>query len=208
VRSSVAFSTLGWFDDPLLTNLLRLEPERLVDVVLHELLHSTIYLSGQTAFNESFASFVGARGAIDFFTRRGEDERARHAGDLWEDSLTFSRILGEALAEIEAAYTSGVTAEEREGLFAAVRARFESARWRTSSHSDMSEATLNNAVLVHLRLYYDRLSLFDDALRANGENLKDTITKIADTARDAADPFGVLVSTPAQTSISSSRRMP
>lgn len=208
-RSSVAFSTLGWFDDPLLSNLLRLEPERLVEVVLHELLHSTIYLSGQTAFNESFASFVGGRGAIDFFTRRGEPERARHAADLWADTLTFSRVLAEALAELETAYAKGVTLEEREKLFEATRERFRSAEWRTSSHADMSEAPLNNAVLVHLRLYYDRLWLFEAWFREKGEDLNATIAWVEEVARDAPDPFLALgLGADAQTSILSSRRIP
>lgn len=73
MRTSAAFSTLGWFDDPLLSHLLRFDKTALAEVVFHELFHNTLYLKGQGAFNESSANFVGHRAAIEFFkTKHGE----------------------------------------------------------------------------------------------------------------------------------------
>src|SRR5690606_18197375 len=56
LRPASAFSTLGWFNDPLVSATLRADSLRLVDTVIHEILHSTFYASGQAVFNESFAN--------------------------------------------------------------------------------------------------------------------------------------------------------
>src|SRR6266498_3386107 len=67
MRTSAAFSTLGWFDDPLLSHLLKYDRVMLSEIVFHELFHNTLYLKGASAFNESVANFIGHRASIDFF---------------------------------------------------------------------------------------------------------------------------------------------
>jgi predicted aminopeptidase len=89
VRPSTAFSTLGWFDDPLLSTLLRYDRVALVETVIHELLHNTAYPAGQAAFNESFATFAGHRGAILFFAMRGDEALRRQAESAWQAALAF-----------------------------------------------------------------------------------------------------------------------
>lgn len=192
VRPSIAFSTLGWFDDPLLSNLLRYAPLRLTEVILHELLHNTIYVAGQVSFNESFATFVGWRGAVAFFESRGDLARARRAEDGWQDAITFSNVLGNAIADLEQAYEAGAGRGDRTPLFEAARTRLRAATWRTDEYAHVAERPLNNAVLVHLRLYADRLGLFERYWQATGADLRTTIRLIAERAKEAEDPFAAL----------------
>jgi len=70
-----AYSTLGWFDDPLLSSMLRRDDARLAGVIFHELAHQQLYLPGDTAFNESYASFVEQEGLRQWLALRGEPAR-------------------------------------------------------------------------------------------------------------------------------------
>ena len=103
---SVAFSTLGWFDDPVLSSWLRADPVRIAELLIHELLHRTWYVSGDTVFNESLANFVGSVGAIEFFrVHDGPDapttQRARAA---WAETLVESRQWSDAVTELKDLY--------------------------------------------------------------------------------------------------------
>ena len=104
IKPSAAFSTLGWFDDPLLSHLLRNDKVTLAEVVFHELFHNTLYVKGAGNFNESSANFIGHRAAIDFFRERFGADSAEHrrAIQAWQEELEFSEFiekLGESLTE-------------------------------------------------------------------------------------------------------------
>ena len=83
-----AYSTLGWFDDPILKSFLGFEAPALADLIFHELAHSVVYVQGDSVFNESFASFVGNRGAVLWLQREGGD------GDAYEAQLAAQRAYG------------------------------------------------------------------------------------------------------------------
>jgi len=192
VRPSIAFSTLGWFDDPLLSNLLRLDAGRLADVVLHELLHNTIYLAGQASFNESFANFVGQRGAIAFFIERGDAATVETATARWLDSLDFSAFLGDELARLQEAYARGVDAAAREDLFAAMQHRFAARTWRTNRFSDFAETPINNAILAQRRVYAGDLALFERCFEQRGGDLAETIRFVLAATHRADDAYTAL----------------
>jgi predicted aminopeptidase len=192
VRPSVAFSTLGWFDDPLLSSLLHYEPAALADVIIHELVHNTMYLPGRVAFNESLANFIGARGAVLFFEGRGEMEMAERAGAHLEDMLVFSRFLAGLAARLERAYASGIDREQRERLFSAAQEEFRALPWRAETYKGFDRIRLNNAVIVHQLIYATRLDLFEQAYVAAGGDLAATIERIRQVCEDTRDPFAAL----------------
>ena len=73
-----AYSTLGWFADPITGPMLRQGPERLVETVIHELVHATVFAKSQADFNESIATFIGEEGRVAFFAEtEGPDAGAR-----------------------------------------------------------------------------------------------------------------------------------
>jgi predicted aminopeptidase len=202
LRPTSAFSTLGWFNDPMVSALLRYDSVALANTVVHEILHNTFYAAGQAQFNESFANFVGARGAIDFFCRpeRAEPAHCQEARDAWHDELLFSRFLGDLVARLEALYARTDLSPEQK--IALREPAFEDARrvfaehvlpeMRTRDFAGFARAPLNNATLLARRLYYGRLDLFERAYEQNARDLPRTIQAVIGAARGAADPYTAL----------------
>lgn len=193
VRPAGAFSTLGWFNDPLLNTILRYDDVTLVSTVIHELLHNTVFVPGQVAFNESFANFVGDRGAIEFFClREGHDApRCEQARDGWHDNLRFAAFLNSLVADLEAIYGRDDLSYEtklvmREAVFADSRRRFAEEvepELRTGGFRGFVRRPLNNATLIGTRLYYDRLGLFEAVFEHFGGDYVATIHAVIDAAR-------------------------
>jgi predicted aminopeptidase len=201
LRPSDAFSTLGWFNDPLLSTSLRRDSVDLVNTVIHELTHNTFYAPGKTAFNESFASFVGARGAAAFFRSRGQPAAAARADDGWEDE----KLLGDfwtALAHtLDSAYAAHKESREarilvRDTVYQRARVRLIAdigPRLRTVSPLYAERVPLDNASLLARRLYARNLELFDAVYFKEGKNLKRTIGRIIGLAKAAPrDPYEAL----------------
>jgi predicted aminopeptidase len=200
VRPSGAFSTLGWFNDPLLNTLLRYGDIALASTVIHEITHNTLYLKSQAGFNESFASFVGDRGAILFFCEReGPDaDRCRQAADAWHDTRAYGRFITGFIDDLRALYgradlTSDQKIAQREAVFDAARTRFVTdvaPQLRTRGYRDFPERELNNATLIGVHLYYERLDLFEAVYLHFGEDLVAATRAIENAARaHPDDPF-------------------
>ncbi len=193
VRSAAAFSTLGWFADPLLEHLLRHDRGYLVNLVLHEVYHNTFYVPGESAFNESVACFVGYRGAIEFFRSRGERVRLREAEREWRDELRYATFLQGVVNRLRAEYAAAPTRADalraREGEFTAARAAFAKLDLPRARYGSFLTEPLNNAVLIQDRLYTTDLGLFD-AIYARTGGLRAALDFIEAAARqEKTRPF-------------------
>ena len=153
-----AYSTLGWFADPVLNTMLRWDDERLAAVIFHELAHQRLYVAGDTAFNESFATFVEREGLRQWRASRGlpaADPRALRQRDQFIALVLASR------GRLERLYASG---HPDSALRAGKAAEFERLRgeyrqlrqgeWGGVGRYDgWIEGPLNNAKLLPFGLY-------------------------------------------------------
>jgi predicted aminopeptidase len=158
VRGTTAFSTLGFFHDPVLSTMISRGPEALgdlVDVVLHESVHATLHLEGQSYFNESLASFVA-----DHLTQRYLAETPGVLPvqrEAWQAQQARSEKLSvdlhEAYVELERIYLSGDSVEvkrtRKAAYLTALRARLQ---WK---------GRLNHATLMGQRTYSSGSKGFD-----------------------------------------------
>jgi predicted aminopeptidase len=203
LRPTSAFSTLGWFADPLLSSLLRADEVDLVETITHELSHNHLFVPSQVTFNESFANFVGRVGSAAFFCSRGgsgpDSVKCARAQARWRDEVRFSRFLDGFLSELRALYGDPALSSEekirrRDDLFAAARARFDAEVRPTFEElrfSFFGNSRINNAQLISTMIYYHRLYDFDALLRQSGD-LKTAVATLKAGAEDAPDAYTLL----------------
>ena len=179
VRGAGAYSTLGWFRDPLWRSMLRWDVEQMSNTVLHELAHATLWLKGHGRFNESFASFVGDE-ASERFLRSIEGEHPEVMQlyrDEEVDRATYRAFMHGLVQRLEALYESGLPRDEvlrrKEELIARARLEYAEQEWRLQGYSRAMNPnrTVNNARLKQFRVYNTGTSDFDDALFRFGGDL-------------------------------------
>ncbi len=198
VRPSVAFSSLGFFDDPLLTNLLRLDRVELAGVIIHELFHRTYYLPSDAMFDESAATYVGSAGAVAFFAAT-EGESASDtiaARGVLESNLKFARFLLKQQARLLDIYMKDLPKDEllkrRELAFQALKANYTALAPTLSGleRFDLDKHPLNNAALVNYLIYFHDLDNFAALDRLNRGDLRATIEQMISIAKaNPYDPF-------------------
>lgn len=201
LRPSDAFSTLGWFNDPLLNTSLRRDSIDLANTVIHELTHNTFYASGQAPFNESFAMFVGARGAAAFFRSRGSDSSALRLEARWDDDKLLAGFWARVIKSLDSAYKAHPNDKAwriavRDTVYARTRATLVTEiapQLKTISPLYAQRTPLDNASLLARRVYASDLQLFDDVYEREGRNLRRTIGRVIGLAKSRpGDPFGVI----------------
>jgi predicted aminopeptidase len=197
IRASAAFSTLGWFDDPLLSHLLRYDKVVLSEIVFHELFHNTLYVKGAGAFNESAANFIGHRAAIDFSRERfGVDsEEHRRAIRSWAEEREFGSFIAELVQTLTELYGREIPRDEklrlREEVFTRAKMDWSGRIADRPEHRAraFTQQPLNNAVLMHYVVYLKDLDLFEAIYEATGRSLTRTIQKIKGAVEDGGEPF-------------------
>ena len=199
IRPSAAFSTLGWFNDPLLSTVLRDDSVELAATVIHEILHNTVWAPGFVAFNESFANLVGYRGAEAFFRARGDRRNADRAAARWRDELRLGRFYAELVARLEALYAPGIAGpalrEERIRIFQAAQSQLAGPVGRTLETLDghrLAERPLNNAAVLAQRLYRTDLGQLDRVLAAHHGVLRAAVADVRSRLAAGGDPWRAL----------------
>ncbi len=198
VRSAVAFSSLGFFNDPLLSNLLRLDRVELAGVIIHELFHRTYFLASNVMFDESAATYVGSRGAVDFFseTEGPNSTDAIAARGVYQSDQKFAAFLLQEEARLLQLYQSGLPEAEilkrRAPIFVEINQDYAKLKPTLTglARFDLDSEKLNNAVLLNYLLYFHDLSNFAALQALNRDDLKRTIVRIIDLAKsNPDDPF-------------------
>ena len=201
-----AFSTLGWFNDPLLPTTLRADSLNLANTVIHELTHNTYYAPGGAVFNESFANFVGSRGAERFFRSRGQGATADEVIASWKDDRMMGRFWAELYHTVDSTFKAhpgegaAHVAERialRDSLYGEARSTLVhdvGPQLRTISPKALERVRLDNAVLLSRRVYLTDLDAFDAVLTRFHGDLRRTIAEIIAAAKadDTKKPFDVV----------------
>jgi len=173
-----AYSTLGWFDDPVLSTFIRYPEAELARLIFHELAHQLLYVKDDTRFNESFAVTVEQAGLERWLAANGDErERAAYAR-LQTIRNGFVALLLKYQAILKAYYERDIPAEQKRAgkarRFAEMEAEYRElkASWGGFAGYDRWFAGKpNNATLASVALYTDLVPAFQALLAREGGDL-------------------------------------
>jgi len=178
-----AYSTLGWFDDPVTLNLIRGSTVDLVETILHEMTHATLYVPGQSGFNEGIAVLLGKVGACRFFEAKygRHHPLAAEARRNLEDERLFSAFLDSFIKNLEDIYGSPVHRDlkvsRRESCFRDAQVAFDrlKPRLQTRRYTAFGGHGLNNAYFAVVALYHRYFHVFEGVLVYHDNSLEKTL---------------------------------
>ena len=176
VAPATAYSTLGWFDDPLLDTMFTHGPAQFAGTLFHEMAHLALYVKNATVFNESFASFVEETGVRLWLESIGDEAAYRE----WQDDRIrrneIDRLFRLLRPELEALYTSDLSEdrmrESKQQAFDRLCAAVNEPGAPDRS-SDSARCNLNNASFGLRQAYHGGRCAFQALYReANGDMVR------------------------------------
>lgn len=201
VRGVSAFSTLGKLTDPLLSSMLGYSDHDLVNTIIHELVHTTLFIKNNIDFNERLAVFVANKGTeIYYYQKEGpESKTVQQIKNENEDDALFSQFISQELDDLKKWYenfdhSQKLTAEEKEALrqkrFEQIKTSFTqnlTQKLKTKSYSNFPNRVMNNATLGNYHTYMKNLDLFEKVYQKNGSNIPQFLNKCKEL-NDVDDP--------------------
>ena len=182
VRGVTAYSTLGWFNDPLLSSMLRGREAYLVNTIIHESVHATLFIKSEADFNERLATFLGNKGMELFYQKTEGANSATLKAVLFdsEDDQIFSQFISRELKQLEQWYQQVTpeqkTEEIRQQRIAQIQKNFESQilpKLKSHSMENFGKVRLNNARLVVYKTYMQDLKDFEKLYVLTGNNFSE-----------------------------------
>ncbi|OGI48764.1 MAG: aminopeptidase [Candidatus Muproteobacteria bacterium RIFCSPHIGHO2_12_FULL_60_33] len=178
VGGAPAYSTLGWFNDPLLNTFIHRAEADLAGLLFHELAHQVLYVSGDTAFNESFATVVELEGVKRWFERHGTAQQARAYRQKIQRREQFILLVRKHKTRLAEIYASNLNdAEKRSAkirVFEELRSDYEILKASWGNYADYDKwisQDLNNAHLAAIGMYSQHVAAFQKLLAQQGDNL-------------------------------------
>lgn len=169
VRGVTAYSTLGWLQDSLLSSMLRYKEHDLVNTIIHELVHTTIYIKNNADFNEKLAVFVGNKGT-ELFYKEIEGENSitlKKIKDEHDDDILFSSFITREIQDLQNWYDMPSLSKnetERQKRLQQILEHFQTVKkdFKTNSYLKFEKEKMNNARLGLYKTYMENLNVFEE----------------------------------------------
>ncbi|HID80756.1 MAG TPA: aminopeptidase [Chromatiales bacterium] len=162
-----AYSTLGWFDDPVLSSMIHQGELLLAQTIFHELAHQQLYVKDDSVFNEAFASTVGEQGVFRWLKEAGRIEDLVRYQKYLTRKGEFLDLLKQTSEELQQLYQQKLPTEkmrtEKAALFARLRENYNLQKNRWGGYEGYDrwfDRELNNARLASIAVYRDRVPDF------------------------------------------------
>lgn len=173
-----AYSTLGWFDDPVLSTFVRYPRPELARLIFHELAHQVVYVEGDSTFNESFATAVELEGVRRWLAGHGTDEERRTFEAMGRYRADFVALIARTRTELDAVYAGPGSAEDKrrskQKAFAALRERYgqlKDAWGGFAGYDRWFSGPVGNAQIASVATYTGQVPAFQALLAREGGDL-------------------------------------
>ena len=202
VGGVLAYSTLGWFNDPLLNTFINRSEADLAGLLFHELAHQKIYVSGDSAFNESFATVIELEGVKRWFQQNGNAKEAEAYRQKIQRREEFTALVLKHRTRLKEIYASD--SSDAEKRVAKVRVfeelRNDYAKLKTgwngyAAFDNWFKQDLNNAHLAAIGLYNQYVEAFQTLLAQHGGDLATFYREVERLAQFPPDERAVVLQT-------------
>ena len=179
VAGAKAYSTLGWFDDPLLNTMMYKSEARRAGIIFHELAHQVVYIENDSAFNEAFATAVEQEGIRRWMRAKGESQKYQEYLVNKKRDSEINQLLQETREKLEKLYETKVNKEEKRRqkkiIFSLMQKQygiFKKSWDGYSAYDAWMKQGLNNSHLLLIATYHDLVPTFKSMLENENYNLK------------------------------------
>jgi predicted aminopeptidase len=203
LRTAGAYSTLGYFEDPILPSMLQWSEWTVARVILHELTHATIWLPGSVNFNESVANFVGNAAALQFLEAKygAQSQTLKRANLYLEDQSTWRILLKELYTDLEALYRDSSIGDpnklkRKAQLYDSITTRVSSAPFHYPQYYlRLAKQSWSNPRLMQFRTYNNNQPHFQALLNENKGDILKFMKAMNRIARRHSSPMDYLKKT-------------
>jgi predicted aminopeptidase len=179
VRGATAYSTLGWFDDPVLNTFIKYPEPNLAGIIFHELAHQKLYIKNDSAFNEGFATLVEKEGVRRWLANRRSDPAVLEKYQQRKDRrLQFNRMIVSTNDRLRKLYASTISdsAKREQKNRQKEQLRLEYGRLKKqwgdyAGYDKWMAKELNNAQLGSVSTYQDLVPALQQLLTQNNNDL-------------------------------------
>ena len=177
-----AYSTLGWFNDPVLNTFIDNSERRLASLIFHELTHQRLFISGDTEFNEALATAVAEEGLRQWLVAKNDPVALEKYTAEIQRKKQFVDLIRETRRKLDAVYASApadasplALREQKEAVLKGLRETYLKMKENWNGYSGYDEwfdGPLNNAQLNTVSTYYDLVPVFRSMIDKQGGDLK------------------------------------
>ncbi len=179
VYGVAAYSTLGKFDDPLLSSFIRRQDAALARLMFHELAHQVTYVKDDSTFNESFAVVVEREGLRRWLAATGRGAAQKEVLAAQEKSKAFISEIEQARARLRVLYRQRIAPE---AMRERKRAELDGLKAKLTGHERYKDLVPNNAFLASFATYFDLVPTYEHMLREEGGDLERFYARVKEYA--------------------------
>lgn len=189
-----AYSTLGWFNDPVLSTIINRSEASLARIIFHELAHQVLYVNSDTTFNESFATTVEQEGIRRWAKATGHPRAYDEYLLARKRQQTFTALVLSYRNRLNKLYRQDIPDPKKRSikkqLIASLRSDYQQVKKQWGGYTgydDWFETPINNAKINTVATYHELVPAFNQLLLKSGGNLKrfyESCRKLADKSKE------------------------